>query len=316
MDLIRNNTFSVTEQNWQSDILASSVPLWAVVDGVSWPEIQSLLAENIPPHACLYTSTDPNTQRIAPWLVRVEPDSAMQALFESRDPATYSIIFFHSHKGLKQLRDHFRRYTMLLIPTIPDTPVYFRFYDPRVLMDMMTALDTYKLMLFFNGIEAFYIPNSYQLCLPNTIHIFPIPLDHVSLITDACLAIKPAHSDQLPPHASQSFRVSHSELQCFKELMQQRQPLNLATKLYQTYQGNFSAVHYERAAQLAVQQSSNYSIKSENEHMLLADCYLWLGPNFPANSPVAEALLSERDTKRFQRLIAWLQEEKRRIAQG
>ena len=309
---------SITETSWQTVTSLESSDLWALVDTINWPEIQSILAEQVPPHACLYTTTNPDTLRIAPWLIRVEPDSVMQSLLEARDPNTHAVVFFHSKQGIRQLRDHFRRYTMLWTPANPDMPVYFWFYDPRVLMDMMSALDEHKLAQFFNGIDAFYIAKSYQTRLPSHIDISRPGLDKPNYIYEVCLAIQLNQADSTldQTQVSQGFKVNSAEYQRFTDLFNQRHALNLAADLYQSYQSHFPFAYYETAAQLTCQHAPNYQIVSKNERLLLADCFLWLGQDFPAQSPAADVLLSEQHPQRFHHLMAWLEEEKQRITQS
>lgn len=314
MDVVKQPPIRLTEIDWNTSVLSSPSPLWALVDGVNWPEIQAVLAEYLPPHACLYTTTDPGTQRTAPWLVRVEAGTPMQSLFELQDPNNHGVIYFHSQRGLKQLRDHFRRYTLLMTPANPDMPVYFRFYDPRVLLDMMSALDEYKLAQFFVGIERFFIPKSYPIGLPTYTDVLPLPLDQTTQVTDACLAIELNQPDAQLIQATQGFKVNDQEFQQFNQLMAQRRPLNLALKLYRLYADHFTAAHYEYASQLSYQTGAHFSLKSEREQLLLADCYLWLGRDFLSHKPEAKSLLLAKHPNRFFHLQTWLNEQKQRIA--
>ena len=48
-------------------------------------------------------------------------------------------ILFSSDKSAEELRRHFRRFTLAWLPD-RDAAVYFRFYDPRVFMDMTEAM--------------------------------------------------------------------------------------------------------------------------------------------------------------------------------
>ena len=308
--------FSITETSWHSVTSNESTSLWALVDGVNWPEIQSILAEEVPPHASLYTTTDPETKRLGPWLIRVEPNSVIQTLLETRDPNTHAVVFFHSQQGIRQLRSHFRHYTLLWTPANPAMPEYFRFYDPRVLMDMMSALEEHKLAQFFKGIDTVYLPNSFQINLPTHVNLLPPSLDNPLLITEVCLAINVNQRDIPFTQASQSFSVSPIEFQRFTELLKQRKPHHLAITLYQSYQDYFPAIRYEVAAKLSCQYAPKYQLLSSKEYLLLADCYLWLGQDFPANSPAAQVLLTEKHSQRFHHLMKWLEGEKQRIAQS
>lgn len=299
---------SISETSWPVIQSIETSRLWALVDGVNWPEIQSILADQVPHHICLYSTADPDSQRSAPWLIRVESGSEIQNLLLQRDPNTHAVIFFHSQCEIRQLRGHFRRFTMLWTPVNPDAPVYFRFYDPRVLLDMVSALNIQKLSQFYSGVDAFYVPLTFQMQLPASSSIATVELGEKTSSPTRFIQLAPENVPDLAQHNSnQSFKVNPNEYQMFIHLLNQRSVLNLAVALFQAYDEQFPAYNYVDAAQLAYQNAPKYRFTTQNEMTVLADCFLWLGHNFPANSPDAAGLLNDRQSQGLQHLHAWLQ---------
>ncbi|WP_417583956.1 DUF4123 domain-containing protein [Nitrincola sp.] len=298
---------SASEINWPTLLAIKTSNLWALVDGVNWPEIQSILAEHLPSHACLYSTTDPDSQRIAPWLIRIEPDSPLLNLLQHRDPDTHAFVLFHSSLGLKQLRDHFRHFTLLWTPANTDAPVYFRFYDPRVLLDMACALTGNKLMQFYAGIDAFYAPLSARMRLPESTGLEAMLPGEQANAQGRLIQLTLQDSTQTPARSARSFRVNQSEYEAFLHLAQQRSPLNLAAELYTTHKQMFPAELYQKVALIACQQAPGYNLTTQNGLRILASCLLWLGPEFPQNDLAAEILLTDEQPDRIHHLHAWLQ---------
>jgi len=57
---------SLQELDWPSIAAQTKAPLWAIIDGVNWPEIQHELEAHDPPHACLYSTLDEDNRAMAP----------------------------------------------------------------------------------------------------------------------------------------------------------------------------------------------------------------------------------------------------------
>ncbi|EXJ09825.1 DUF4123 domain-containing protein [Nitrincola nitratireducens] len=307
-DVNNKPCISISETTWPVIQSIKTSRLWALVDGANWPEIQSILADYAPHHICLYSTADPDSQRSAPWLICVESDSEIQSLLLQRDPNTHAVIFFHSEQEMRQLRDHFRHFTMLWTPVNPNAPVYFRFYDPRVLLDMVSALNIQKLSQFYSGIESFYVPLTFQMQLPASSSIATEELGKRASSPTRFIKLALENVPDLAQHNSnQSFKVNPKEYQMFIHLLNQRSVLNLAVALFQAYDEQFPAYNYVDAAQLAYQNASKYRFTTQNEMTVLADCFLWLGHNFPENSPDAAVLLNDPQSQGLQHLYAWLQ---------
>ncbi|RNF33642.1 hypothetical protein [Paracoccus methylarcula] len=52
------------ETAWDA-LLSGKVPIWAVIDGVSWPEISKILGQSNAEHSCLYSTLNPESRALA-----------------------------------------------------------------------------------------------------------------------------------------------------------------------------------------------------------------------------------------------------------
>ncbi len=134
-------------------------PVWAIIDAVAWPEILPLMKSRPDRSACLYTTPDPQKQAAAPWLVRMVQGEEIPLRFKALPEERHGGILFASDKSAEELRRHFRRFTLAWLPD-RDAAVYFRFYDPRVFMDMTEALKPGHLAAISAVVDAFYLPRS------------------------------------------------------------------------------------------------------------------------------------------------------------
>ena len=114
--------------------------------------------------------------------VRLEPNTPFHEAWSEKPTDAHAGVLFTSDADIAALRAHFRHYTMANIPTKPDAPVYFWFYDPRVLLDFVSACDGPNLARLFGGITEFYVPLSPSCLVPSEADIAlpPTPFDNMS----------------------------------------------------------------------------------------------------------------------------------------
>ncbi|WP_249976429.1 DUF4123 domain-containing protein, partial [Vreelandella olivaria] len=161
------------ETAWGLLLAPHQPPLWAVIDGVNCREVMARLSQTDAQYTCLYASTNATTQATAPWLVRIEADSEIRHWLESLPQDQHWGILLQSNATLKQLRSHLRKFTLLWTPANDQAPVYFRFYDPRVALDMSQALEPWKLAALMAPFEALIIPASPHMVLPPELTLTP-----------------------------------------------------------------------------------------------------------------------------------------------
>ena len=109
---------------------------YAVIDGAARPDLPDLL-EDVE-HTCLFVGRlDPEVAVVAPWLVPLTPESRVLTALAAGWGRSEA-IFVLSRLELLALRRHLRTVTLAKVPD--GRTVYFRFYDPRVLRDVVPVL--------------------------------------------------------------------------------------------------------------------------------------------------------------------------------
>jgi len=108
------------------------INVFAILDGASVPHLLRSLHQHRPEHVCLWRGDlAADLAEVAPHLVRLEPDADFTRWLVEEGWGEHWGIFAAAETGLREMRLHFRRFVTVYDPD--DRPVYFRFYDPRVL---------------------------------------------------------------------------------------------------------------------------------------------------------------------------------------
>jgi hypothetical protein len=295
---------SLQELDWPSIAAQTKAPLWAIIDGVNWPEIQHELEAHDPPHACLYSTLDEENRAMAPWLVKLDPDNPVTERFKEQDQINHSGIVFSSNLPIKALREHFRLFTMLWTPADDKSPIYYRFYDPRVLLDSLHTLDDWKIGRLLQPIEQLYIPLSPLLGLAehedidNSVDLFGEEYTYQGRI----LAVAP--QAVLPGgtvNSRKAFKINEREFERFGELHEVRAERQLARELSDEFQLEFSTDSYRLAASMACTLRKSFDFTSQKQVRTLAQSYLLFGTDFPKGYPDIEQLMSSNELLNWQK---------------
>ena len=265
-------------------------PVWAIIDAVAWPEILPLMKSRPDRSACLYTTPDPQKQAAAPWLVRMVQGEEIPLRFKALPEERHGGILFASDKSAEELRRHFRRFTLAWLPD-RDAAVYFRFYDPRVFMDMTEALKPGHLAAISAVVDAFYLPRS-----ADNPDMSPAP---------GRLAV------YRPPQAkiiTGNFRIDGSELERFNLLNRRRFALRIARKLAAAAGREHGLAACNAAALSAIEVGERFGMTSKAQVSVLARAVLFFGADFDRQYAEAARILAGNDLA-FQRkdiLLKWI----------
>ncbi|MEM8059899.1 DUF4123 domain-containing protein [Morganella morganii] len=121
---------------------------YAVIDAASEPDVFSLLDEYNPPACCLYSEPlQPEMADLAPYLVEVSAD--IRKWLDTRQ--TPWGIYLYSAVAMRELRHHLRKFTMVIIPG-QEKPVFWRFYDPRNIREILATFDDWRLHTFLGPV--------------------------------------------------------------------------------------------------------------------------------------------------------------------
>ena len=129
--------------------------LCVVLDGASVPNLlERLHAERSVEVECLFRGElEPDMRQVAPYLVRLEPASEFAEWVVGTGWGRHWGIFLSSREGFRALRNHLRQLTFIY--RRDGTPLYFRYYDPRVLRLFLPTCAPAQLKQMFGPVDAF-----------------------------------------------------------------------------------------------------------------------------------------------------------------
>ena len=134
---------------------------FAILDGASIPGLPGHLFTFRPEHACLYIGDlKPDMAEVAPYLVALDMTAPFTDWVLANGWGAHWGIFGASETGLRELRNHFRRFL-----TVYDTsgkPLFFRFYDPRVLRDYLPTCTARELKSLFGPVTSYLVEDEQQ----------------------------------------------------------------------------------------------------------------------------------------------------------
>ncbi|BAQ67193.1 hypothetical protein NHU_00021 [Rhodovulum sulfidophilum] len=268
-------------------------PAWLVLDGVNCPDLPHFLEGT--EHCCFYRETGQKQPLHAPWMIHMDDRISEMASFLPND--THWGFIFTSHWPMRDLRAHFRRYTMLKTPQ-NEVPVYFRFYDPRVLFDLGYALEADKLRMFMRPFGRLAIPLSPLLGERCGLS----PLAHHDAFRSKFLTL-PIPPEEPPGKGSQSFQIGMVEYRRFENLQARRAERKLARELHFTARHRSDAEVLDIAAE-ATSRAERYGLTSVRQIRLFAKCMLKFGPTFDETHPGAREVLTRRRVSVRETFIA------------
>jgi len=101
------------------------------VDAASCPELEAQFNQHTPPFECLFAGKlKADVAGVAPYVVALQPDNAFTRWLIGEGWGCHWGIFAGAPADLKSMHRRLRQYLKVRGPD--DTPLYFRYYDPRV----------------------------------------------------------------------------------------------------------------------------------------------------------------------------------------
>lgn len=137
------------------DFNTSKLNVYTVLDGASIPDIVQTLATFNAEAICLYRGElDSELAQTAPYLVQLQPETELVDWVLSGIGHHWG-IFAISKVNIREMRKHFRHFLMVNDPD--NNPMYFRYYDPRVLMSYLPTCNQEELKQIFGPVEQYFI---------------------------------------------------------------------------------------------------------------------------------------------------------------
>ncbi len=133
-----------------------AVNVFAVLDGASVPDLLDMLFSHEPDYTCLYRGQlKPDLAEVAPYLVRLAPDSEFTRWVIERGWGNHWGILAITDVDTPTLRRHLRRF--LIVYDSDGKPLYFRYYDPRVLRVYLPTCNAEELATVFGPVACYVL---------------------------------------------------------------------------------------------------------------------------------------------------------------
>ena len=130
------------------------VTVYAVLDGASIPDLLAALHQHRPEHHCLYRGElAPDMAETAPYVVRLTAQTPFAEWLLGQGWGKHWGIFALSPADLRAMRRHLRTFLMVVSPE--NKPLYFRYYDPRVLRVYLPTCNDEEAQEVFGPVVAY-----------------------------------------------------------------------------------------------------------------------------------------------------------------
>ena len=130
--------------------------VFAILDGASVGDLLTPLYEHHPEFECLYRGElQPDIAEVAPYLVQLEQGTEFAKWVLEQGWGNHWGIFAVADAELPVMRRHFRRF--LTVHDADGKPLYFRYYDPRVLRAYLPTCNAEELQTMFGPVECFLL---------------------------------------------------------------------------------------------------------------------------------------------------------------
>lgn len=133
--------------------LSTDGTLFAILDACDEPEVPPKVDElGRDRSACLYRGElDEEQKGVAPYLVKVDI-ALLDWIFPTFEDRPWG-VFLVAKTDLRTLRQHLRE--LLVVEGIDEKPMYFFYYDPRVLPPFIESCDEEELEEFYGPVMAY-----------------------------------------------------------------------------------------------------------------------------------------------------------------
>ena len=141
--------------------------VFAIIDGASVPDLLQVMDELDPKSECLYAGDlEPDMGEVAPYLVRLEKDAPFSNWVIEQGWGKHWGVLIRSAGNFRVLRDHFRRFVIKY--SAEGQPMYFRFYDPRVMRSYLPECKAGEAKAMFGPVTTYVVEDE----VPETALLF------------------------------------------------------------------------------------------------------------------------------------------------
>lgn len=130
--------------------------VYAIVDGASVPDLPQMLAQMGAEAECLFRGElESDMAQVAPYLVALSPDHPFTEWLLKAGWGKHWGIFAVSQANLRTVRMHLRTFLKVYSPDLK--PLYFRYYDPRVLRVYLPTCNEEELRTVFGPVIRYVL---------------------------------------------------------------------------------------------------------------------------------------------------------------
>ena len=130
--------------------------VYAILDGASVPELPQALERFEVESECLFRGDlEPGLALVAPYLAVAQPSHPFTEWLLQEGWGKHWGVFAISKADFRDLRMHLRTFLKVYGPDL--TPLYFRYYDPRVLRTYLPACNEQELRTVFGPVLRYIV---------------------------------------------------------------------------------------------------------------------------------------------------------------
>ena len=135
---------------------AGEAHLYAILDGASVPNLLSTLNEHALTSVCLLPGEmDAELAQVAPYLVDLDDELTAVDWLLSEGWGQHWGIFLITQASFRAVRQHARAQLRVYGPD--GEPLFFRYYDPRVLRVFLPTCQAHELVDFFGPVDQYLL---------------------------------------------------------------------------------------------------------------------------------------------------------------
>lgn len=146
----------VIQHLWRPITQDADAQLYAILDAARDERVYPGLMNSGADYVCLYRGElAQELMEAAPYLVHLQPNAPFTHWLVSLGWGNSWGIFLESSVSMRDLRTHFRRF--LMVYDDQGKPLYFRYYDPRVLRVYLPTCNATELQIMFGPVDCYRI---------------------------------------------------------------------------------------------------------------------------------------------------------------
>lgn len=152
-DLVLNELWSTIDKK------SDESGVYALLDGARHASIHSAIQKSGFEFECLYRGElDPDLANAAPYVVRLEPEMPFTHWLVAKGWGDSWGIFLAAPASMRDVRRHLRKF--LMVYDADGKPLYFRYYDPRVLRVYLPTCNAEELGTFFGPVQSYMLEDT------------------------------------------------------------------------------------------------------------------------------------------------------------